>query len=1218
MKNLKSIILLLVFSIFAQAGKSQSCLPDGITFTRQGQIDSFSINYPGCTTIEGNVKISGWNSIADLGGLSSIEQIEGELVIYGNPNLSSLNGLASLTSIGLGLEIDYNHNLVDISSLSNLVSIGEAQDLIISRNESLPNINGLSGLTAIGGKLKIQKNGSLVDLSGLPNVTYIGVVEVTENQALANLDNFLPKVKAIWGSLTISNNKSLSNTDGLSHLETININCTIGSNDSLVSLDLSGVKSIGGVLGIGIVKGFTNYSVGGNPMLADIDLSSLTNVDSSLIVVENHSLTNLDGFSSLVNIKGDLRIGVYRYGSEGNHQLQNLDGLSSLTEVGGSLYIVGNKLLSDIDGLSNLTKVGEDISINRNNSLKNLDGLIGITEVPENLIIANGSLENIDGLGNLSKVGEQLNLGVNWYGNGLSNNKLSNLNGLLNLDSVGRLLLISNPLLENLDGLINLKSISSALIVNGNESLLNIDGLSNVKGESIAISIISNPKLTKLDGLAGVGPNVSSLTIFNNSQLFDLQALSNITAVNYLEIESNSALQNLDGLSNIMKTSTLLIKNNPKLQDLSGLDSLKSADYFRIYHNNNLTSLAGILGPLEIGSLQIEGNSNLPNLIGLEVVSSVNDVRIESNSALINLEGLSTVKSIRNLFIRGNKKLKNLEGLSNLASLIWLKVDDNQHLKSLAGLSTIKNFSGQLFLMDNPILEDISDLEKIDTFVISTDYLYMIGVWIANNPMLSRCDISSICFALANPDIKSIISDNKHGCSSVEEVQLSCDALSVRGRIYYDMNQNKQQDAGEFGVQDLAVSVVPLGFNLLANASGQYYMAGDSGSIYTISLVPNADWFLTTDSASYTIELEPWDSLNQHRDFGVFPNFSQHDVRLSLSSLQTRCNTNVSFFIRYQNQGTFVESGNIILNYDPSSVYLSAEPLPTNIDTVNHTLTWELDSLFPFENREIELVFQMPDESDTGERLSFNAEIYNVNQEVLAGFGYRPLVRCSYDPNDKQVMPPGVRDENYTHPNQKLTYTIRFQNTGNAEAIDVTIRDTLDVDLDISTLRIINSSFPVQASVKGQAVEFFFKNIWLPDSTTNSLESHGFVTYEIKPIEGLADFAEINNTAYIVFDLNPAIVTNTTINTMVYKIPVEVQEMQNTQITILPNPANSVIHILANDNELIHKVFIYNSLGQLVLTQKDRNVDIANLSQGVYLVKVEVGGGVALSRLVVD
>jgi hypothetical protein len=39
---------------------SQGCLPEGITFTTQAQIDSFQINYPGCNAVEGNVIIEAY------------------------------------------------------------------------------------------------------------------------------------------------------------------------------------------------------------------------------------------------------------------------------------------------------------------------------------------------------------------------------------------------------------------------------------------------------------------------------------------------------------------------------------------------------------------------------------------------------------------------------------------------------------------------------------------------------------------------------------------------------------------------------------------------------------------------------------------------------------------------------------------------------------------------------------------------------------------------------------------------------------------------------------------------------------------------------------------------------------------------------------------------------------------------------------------------------
>ena len=76
----------------------QPCLPEGIEFTTQEQIDNFQVNYPGCNEIEGDVSISG-HDITDLNGLSSLEKILGTLRIEGNDTLQSLEGLGNLSVI---------------------------------------------------------------------------------------------------------------------------------------------------------------------------------------------------------------------------------------------------------------------------------------------------------------------------------------------------------------------------------------------------------------------------------------------------------------------------------------------------------------------------------------------------------------------------------------------------------------------------------------------------------------------------------------------------------------------------------------------------------------------------------------------------------------------------------------------------------------------------------------------------------------------------------------------------------------------------------------------------------------------------------------------------------------------------------------------------------------------------------------------------------------
>jgi hypothetical protein len=88
MKTLIVIILLALF--FPIKLISQSCLPQGIIFYTQAQIDSFPVNYPYCTHIEGGVTIMGGDDITNLNGLNNVTTIDGQLWIKSNNVLNSV------------------------------------------------------------------------------------------------------------------------------------------------------------------------------------------------------------------------------------------------------------------------------------------------------------------------------------------------------------------------------------------------------------------------------------------------------------------------------------------------------------------------------------------------------------------------------------------------------------------------------------------------------------------------------------------------------------------------------------------------------------------------------------------------------------------------------------------------------------------------------------------------------------------------------------------------------------------------------------------------------------------------------------------------------------------------------------------------------------------------------------------------------------------------
>ena len=108
-----------------------------------------------------------------------------------------------------------------------------------------------------------------------------------------------------------------------------------------------------------------------------------------------------------------------------------------------------------------------------------------------------------------------------------------------------------------------------------------------------------------------------------------------------------------------------------------------------------------------------------------------------------------------------------------------------------------------------------------------------------------------------------------------------------------------------------------------------------------------------------------------------------------------------------------------------------------------------------------------------------------------------------------------------------LTYTIRFENTGTASAINIKIQDFLNNKLDPETIRMIDSSAPYTLERLGASLTWKFNGINLPPSIADTRIGKGYIIFQVKPKPGFAVGDIIPNTASIYFDTNPAIITNT-------------------------------------------------------------------------------------------
>ena len=269
------------------------CLPEGITFTTQADIDNFQTDYPNCTEIEGNVQIEG-DEITNLNGLSVLTNIGGRLRFYTCTVLPDLTGLENLMTIGGDLIIyvwpSTTTSLTTLSGLDNLVTVGGAIE--VTGTDVLLNLAGLENLTTIGENFEIGGNTSMINLLGLDNLTSIGGdIWIGENPVLTLLSG-LESLTSIEGSFEIYESDALVNFTGLNNMNTIGGDFKVNYNNSLSSFSgLESLTSIGGYVevyynnvlteltGLGNIDAgsITDIYVEENPMLSTCHVMSICN-----------------------------------------------------------------------------------------------------------------------------------------------------------------------------------------------------------------------------------------------------------------------------------------------------------------------------------------------------------------------------------------------------------------------------------------------------------------------------------------------------------------------------------------------------------------------------------------------------------------------------------------------------------------------------------------------------------------------------------------------------------------------------------------------------------------------------------------------------------------------------------------------------------------------------------------------------------------------------
>jgi len=588
MKKLTLTLLILFF--FQLTVSAQPCLPEGITFTFQMQIDNFQINYPNCTEIEGDVIISGLG-ITNLHGLDVLTSVGGNLYIGkasapggGNPHLTNLAGLDNMTSVNGSLQIFDNDSLQSLSGLNSLEYIGGFLD--ISDNGSLTNLDGLGNLSSTDGLiillnnslislddlglldslnsgLAVANNTSLTNLMGLENIIYLGRLTI-EGTSLSSL-NGLENLVSIGGDIDIFNNVILNNLSALDGVTSIGGHFWIEGNETLTSL--SGLDNID-------AGTITTLLVRENPSLSTCEVQSVCEyivAPSGGIEIENNApgCNNIQEVIEACYINPCLPEGItFTTQAEIDNFQTNYP---NCTEIEGHVGISGDDI-TNLNGLNVLISIGGFLWIEDNNALTNLSGLEELILIGGSLVIIDNSIASISNLSSLSTIG------INLFISG--NNSLTSLTGLNNITTIEDSLYIwNNHLLSNLTGLDNLTTNNGDVWIAANNNLENLSGLDNLSTIGGVFDISGNPALSNLNNLNSINTIGGDFFITANDALINLSGLGNLSAISGdLEILYNDALTSLIGLDNLDASSIhdLNIHDN---MSLSVCDAESICDY---------------------------------------------------------------------------------------------------------------------------------------------------------------------------------------------------------------------------------------------------------------------------------------------------------------------------------------------------------------------------------------------------------------------------------------------------------------------------------------------------------------------------------------------------------------------------------------------------------------------------------------------------------------
>jgi uncharacterized repeat protein (TIGR01451 family) len=457
----------------------------------------------------------------------------------------------------------------------------------------------------------------------------------------------------------------------------------------------------------------------------------------------------------------------------------------------------------------------------------------------------------------------------------------------------------------------------------------------------------------------------------------------------------------------------------------------------------------------------------------------------------------------------------------------------------------------------------------------------------------------------------------------------------IKGNVYEDANSNCVRDAGEVPLSGRTV--------IATGTSGTYYGSTDLNGDYMIqTLNTNNSVFLSSYSTPYFTPVCPvsgslsvnFSTAGDTLDANNFGFYSNPYVDLFLHPGWTSANPGFpkEYWIYYGNYSPTAQNAVITFVYDSVLQYVSSTLGGVHYPA-QHKIEWTFTGIPAYAGwiwTRPQAFFNVPVTVNVSDILHSYFEITPIigDAHPLDNTlnNYETVLGC-HDPNSKAVNPTGTGPGgDIFAPDSILTYTVHFQNNGNDTAHFVIVKDTLSDHLDPASVTPGAASHPYTFSLNGEGeLTFRFDNIMLPDSTSDEPGSNGYFTYTVHVKPGTPTGAVINNTASIYFDFNEAVVTNTTVNTLVDVAMGIPAQAAGGAVNVYPNPFtdNTTFVIRSGKLSETYSFEMTDVLGKVVrrikTNEKQFTLSRNSLQDGMYFYSItDAEGVVGMGKVIIE